>query len=174
MKVETSRCHFYPVGVFYYFINQKCFFLLYCNDLAKLKLDTNLSYLTARNYLARSNFFGRHPIVRMVCWQSTKWRLAVGFFVTKSVCLNRYIWSLCSKFQCVLTKNQFPFLDQSSNNTSNWPKKPSTYSWPKALLTKSSQHLMCTFIFTKCSFSIAMKYICQELARKSSPLCTRF
>ena len=56
MKVETSRCHFYPVGVFYYFINQKCFFLLYCNDLAKLKLDTNLSYLTARNYLARSIF----------------------------------------------------------------------------------------------------------------------
>ena len=30
--------------------------LLQCSELAKLKLDTNLYYLTASNYVARSKF----------------------------------------------------------------------------------------------------------------------
>ena len=37
-------------------ISQIKSFLLQCSELAQLKLDTNLPYLTASNYLVRSKF----------------------------------------------------------------------------------------------------------------------
>ena len=44
----------------------------------------------------------------------------------------------------------------------------------KALLTKSCQLFTFLFIHTKCTFSIAMRLFCRELAGKSSPSCARF
>ena len=131
----------------------------------------NLTGLLANGILSNTSALMQEMSVdpwltkKRVDWK--KWWLTKIFFYQKPYVLYGIIAMSELVYRSLRRDDWMPnFIFRSIVKFDFGMKKSSIYSWPKALLTKSSRHFTYLFIHTKCTFSIAMRLFVRNLLEK--------